>query len=183
MWTQVFHYSAYIASKTLFRIVYMEKDTLILQSNGVLKIKFGSRRNALRRVFDLDFSGIHLTEKILKFRVINRQYGINVSVCEIELGCCFLPDESKLCWNSASYEYTNTYVFRLKEGHNLYPIEFRLSVGNRYCDMATYDGQHNNPPPTKYHIKDICSTLNFTHLIVTSYMKNYCTKDKNANII
>ena len=51
------------------------------------QIQVGSRTVALRRVFDLKFRGIHLTEIILKVWVINGQYVINVSICEVDLRC------------------------------------------------------------------------------------------------
>ena len=50
-------------------------------------IQVGSRGVALRRVFDLKLSGIHLTQMILKIWVIDWQYVIDVSVCEVELRC------------------------------------------------------------------------------------------------
>ena len=50
-------------------------------------IQVGSRGVALCRVFDLKLSGIHLTQIILKIWVIDLQYVIDVSVCEVELRC------------------------------------------------------------------------------------------------
>ena len=40
-----------------------------------------------RSVFDLKLRGIHLTETILKVWVINGQNVVDVSICEVELGC------------------------------------------------------------------------------------------------
>ena len=81
-------------------------DALVLQSNGVLKIKFGSRRDAQRRVFDLEISWIHLTEKILKFRLLTDNASSMYLYVKLNWNVnCFLPDESKLCRNYASYEY------------------------------------------------------------------------------
>ena len=51
------------------------------------QIAVGSRRVALRRVFDLKLRGIHLTEIILKVWVINGQNVVDVSLCEVELRC------------------------------------------------------------------------------------------------
>ena len=48
-------------------------------------IQKGSRSVALRRVFDLKLNGIHPTRIILKIWVIDLQYVIDVSVCEVEL--------------------------------------------------------------------------------------------------
>ena len=56
------------------------------------QIRVRSRSFAFRRVFDLKFRGIHLTEMILKVWVINGQYVINVSICKIELRCYFSND-------------------------------------------------------------------------------------------
>ena len=51
------------------------------------QIQVGRRSFALRNFFDLKLSGIHLTEIILKVRVINGQYLIDISICEVELRC------------------------------------------------------------------------------------------------
>ena len=51
----------------------------------------GSRSVALRRVFDLKFMGIHVTEIIFKVSVINGQYVIDVSICKVELICQPFP--------------------------------------------------------------------------------------------
>ena len=51
------------------------------------QIQVGSRSVVLRRVFDLKFRGIHLTEVILKVLVINGQNVVDVSICEVELRC------------------------------------------------------------------------------------------------
>ena len=50
-------------------------------------IQVGSRGVALILVFYIKLSGIHLTKIIMKIWIIDRQYVINVSICEVELRC------------------------------------------------------------------------------------------------
>ena len=60
---------------------------LAVPTNWQEQIQVGSRSVAHRRVFDLKLRGIHLTEIILNVWVINGQYVVNVSLCEVELRC------------------------------------------------------------------------------------------------
>ena len=57
---------------------------LTVPTNCQEQIQVGSRSIAL---FDLKLRGIHLTEIILKVRVINGQNVVEVSICEVELRC------------------------------------------------------------------------------------------------
>ena len=57
----------------------------------LFSIQVGSRSVALSRVFDLKVRGIHLTEIMFIVRVINGQYVIGVSICEVELRCNPFP--------------------------------------------------------------------------------------------
>ena len=43
---------------------------------------------------------------------------------------CFLPVESKHCINFASY--MSREISRREEGHNLFPLEYRLSAGKPF---------------------------------------------------
>ena len=86
---------------------------------------------ALRRVFDLEFSEIHLIEIILKVSVINRQCVINESIFEGEVRCCLCLAESKDRMDSASYEYM--YMYRhmsARKGTQFVLLECLLSSGN-----------------------------------------------------
>ena len=70
----------------------VEIDTFVVKGSAQLTvtldrqeyIQVGSRGVALRRVFDLKLSVIHLAQIILKIWVIDGQYVIDVSVCEVE---------------------------------------------------------------------------------------------------
>ena len=48
---------------------------------------------------------IHLTKIILQIWTINEKYVIDLSICKVELKCCFFPVGSTDCINSSSYEY------------------------------------------------------------------------------
>ena len=50
-------------------------------------IQIGSRGVALRRVFDLKLNGKYIDPDNFKVWVIDWQYVIDVSVCEVELRC------------------------------------------------------------------------------------------------
>ena len=67
----------------------------IIPTDGQKRIQAGSRSVALHRFFDLKHREIHLTEIILKVRVVYEQYALNVPkhVCEVLLRR-FLPTES-----------------------------------------------------------------------------------------
>ena len=69
-------------------------------------IQVGSRGVALCRVFELKLSGIHLTQIILKIWVIDWQYVIDVSVCEVELRCYFFLSS----WEQRLYEFHFVWV-------------------------------------------------------------------------
>ena len=68
-------------------LVVKESAKLTVPTNWQEQIQVGSRSVALRRVFDLKLTEIHLIEIILEVWVINGQYVINVSICEVELRC------------------------------------------------------------------------------------------------
>ena len=50
-------------------------------------IQVGSRGVALILVFYIKLSGIHLAKIIMKIWIIDQEYVINVSICEVELRC------------------------------------------------------------------------------------------------
>ena len=64
---------------------------------------------------------------MFKVRVINGQYVIDVSICEVELRCQPFPTGRE----QGLYEL-NTEICRLGVGHILCPWEFRLSVGKPF---------------------------------------------------
>ena len=70
---------------------------------------------ALFRVFDFKLSGIHLTKIIIKIWVIDWQYVIDVSVCQVELRCFFSS------WNQRLYAFLFVRVqkrkFDLRSGY------------------------------------------------------------------
>ena len=47
---------------------------------------------------------------------------MEVSICEVELRCLFVPTESKDRMNSALYEYICTEICRLGEGAQFVPM-------------------------------------------------------------
>ena len=60
---------------------------LIVLPNQHEQIQVRSRSVAVIHVVDPKLSGLHLTEMILKVRIINVQDAIDVSICEVELRC------------------------------------------------------------------------------------------------
>ena len=72
------------------------------------QIQVRSKSVVFCRVFDLKLRGIHLTEilVILKVWVINGQYVINVSICEVELRCLPFP----ICREQGLYEFRFVFI-------------------------------------------------------------------------
>ena len=71
----------------IVKLVVKGNTKLIVPADWQEQIQVGSRSVVLRRVFHLKLEEIHLTEIILKVWVINGQYAIAVSLCEVELRC------------------------------------------------------------------------------------------------
>ena len=88
------------------------------RSTGV-NPEVGSRGVALRRVFNLKLSRIHMTKIIIKIWVIEWEY-VTIYMYELNWDAnFFFPVESKDCMNSASYEYRN---MSARRGARLVPI-------------------------------------------------------------
>ena len=94
---------------------------------------------ALRRFFDLQLRGIHLTDIIFKVWVINGQNVVDLVYLYLKLNWDagrFLPDESKTVWIPLRIE-----ICRLWEGHSLCPLEYQLSVGKPFPRRPRKCGQ------------------------------------------
>ena len=90
-----------------------------------------------------------------------------ISICDVELRCCFFPAESKDCMDSASYEYRNMSAMR---GAHLMPI-----------GMPTIRLKKNFPPKTT----KLLSATNSIMLIMSSSVyllfKSECSNKCRAN--
>ena len=85
------------------------------------KIQGGSRDVALRRVFDLKLSGIHLTEIILKSGLLIDNASSMYLYVKLNWDAnFFFPVQSKYCMNSASYGYRN---MSARRGAQFVPIK------------------------------------------------------------
>ena len=71
----------------IVRFVVKVRAKLTVHTDWQEQIQVGSKRVALRRVFDLKLRGIQLTDIISKVWVINGQNVVDVSICEVELRC------------------------------------------------------------------------------------------------